>query len=444
MRNNHIRAKFKEFPVPPIARHNSSAVIPTVKGTPTFKYGIHAYYFLNFQTLKGLRVTINHRDIILPGLTKFLKANYKAYKHFHKLRSLFQRYHYDFNFLEQIMLMTVPHTVTYIKKGRFLINLWSYFGYLDIDCKNRSARYVMIEEDNGDDVLGSEQLYDPQKDELYYMSYSLKDSLKRITSPEQKVSCKILKRENKTADTKTVWSGEFVDYAHDILINETRQYCVICELGLYKDKQDNIIPSKVLVLDLKNNKSWIISRFIVAAHAQFDPDDPDIIYFSNHNFVFKHSSIFKLLRTGTYGIDFRGPASVYKYHLTSDGPKELGVFTKPEFFRLTNFHVFRHRGEKILAAIGFPNFIFIADAKTMKYIKRLEVNHPRTLKHLYRNIPCAIGTISPSIDGEKIYVQTTRSFQAVDIATGKADVIIDHFYNHSCANHLLTSIDTDW
>jgi hypothetical protein len=142
MGNNNIKVKFKEFSLPTIAEHNSSAIIPTIKGIPFFKYGIHAYYFLNFKTSKGLRVTINHKDIILPGLTKFLKANHKTYKYFHKLKSLLQRYHYDFNFLEQIMLMTVPHTVTHIKNGRFLVNLWSYFGYLDIDCKNRSVKYT--------------------------------------------------------------------------------------------------------------------------------------------------------------------------------------------------------------------------------------------------------------------------------------------------------------
>lgn len=444
MNSYHIKSKFKEFTLPPIVQQNSSVIIPTIKGTPILKYGIHAYYFLNFKTLKGLRVTISHKDIILPGLTKFIKANYKTYKYFPKLKSLFQRYHYGFNFLEQLMLMTVPHAVTYINNSHYLINLWSYFGYLDIDCKNRSVKYNLIEENNDNHVFGSQQFYDDQTDELYYMSYSLKDSLKRIVSPEQKVFCKILKRENRTGNTENIWSGDFVDYLHDILVNKTRQYCVVCELGMYTDSENNIIPSKVLVIDLKNNKHWIISRFIVAAHAQFDPDESDIIYFSNHNFNFKPGSVFQVLKKASYTINFRGPASVYKYRLTSDGPEELGVFTKPDFFRLTNFHVFNHRGQKILAAIGSPNYIFIVDANSMKYIKKIEMTHPKTSKTLYRNIPCVIGSISPSIDGEKIFVQTTRSFQVVDVSSGKSEVILNHFYNHSSSNHMLTSTDTDW
>jgi len=439
-----IQAKFEEISLPSMIPQNSSVIIPTIRGTLYLKYGIHAYYFLNFKTLKGFCVTIGHKDIIKVGLKRFEKANYKKYKYLSKLRCLFQNYHYGFNFLEQIMLMTVPHAVTYIGNSRFIINLWSYYGYLEIDCRKKSINYNVIEENDDNYVLGSQQWFDPDKDELYFMSYSLRDSLRRAIDPYHKVFCKILKHENKTGETKKIWEDDFVDYLHDILINKNRQYCVVPELGMFLDNAKNLIPSKVLILDLKNNKQWIISCFIVAAHAQFDPDEPDIIYFSNHNFEFKHSNIFTLLRKATYGINFRGPASVYKYHLTSNGPEELGMFTEPDFFRLTNLHVFNHRGQKILAAIGSPNYIFIVDAESMKYIKKIEINHPRTLKSLYRNVPCIIGTISPSIDGEKIFAHTTRSFQVIDVSSGKPDMILNHFFNHSCSNHMLTSTDTDW
>jgi hypothetical protein len=433
MKDNNIKVMFKELSLPPIAEHDSSAIIPTIKGVPFFKYGVHAYYFLNFKTSKGLLVTIKHKDIILPSLRRFLKANHKTHKTFHKLKSLLQRYHYDFNFLEQIMLMTVPHTVTHISNGRFLVNLWSYFGYIDIDCKNRTAKYISIEEKNDDHVLGSQQFYDDQADELYYMSYSLKDSLKRISSHEQKVSCNILKRNNQTGDTEELWSGQLADYLHEIIINKPRQYCVVCEMGMYTDKQNDIIPSEVLILDLINGKSWNISRLIVAAHAQFDPVEPDVVYFSNHNFNFKHSNIFKLLKKANYAVDFRGPASVYKYRLTANGPVELGKFTHPDLFRLTNSHVFIHREQKILAVIGYPNFIFLADADSMEFIKKIELKQP-----------WPIGTIAPSPDGEKIYAQTTRSFQIVDVESEQTDMVINHRYNHSCANHMIASNDTDW
>lgn len=445
MINHKIRAKFREFSLPAGMTGESSLVIPTIKSTPVLKYGVHAYYFLNFKTLKGLRVTIDHKDIIRPGIARFIKANYRTDKHFPGVKFLFQRYHYHFNFLEQTMLMTIPHTVTRVKGSHFLVNLWAYFGFLDIDCKNRSATYNLIGESEDGSVLGSQQFYDAQTDERYYVSYSLKDSLKRIASPrEQKVFCRIEKHENRTGNTKNIWSGEFADFVHDISINQTGQYCIICEMGMYTDKDDKLVPSRALVLDLKNNKHWTINRFTAAAHAQFDPDEPDVVYFSNHNFNYTHGSVLRVLRKGGFTLKFRGPASVYKYRLTSEGPVEAGVFTEPDLFRLPNFHVFYHRGKKILAAIGFPNHIFIADADSMKYIKKIRVDHPEELKDRYRNLPCITGSISPSIDGEKIFAQTTKSFQAVNVASGRSEVILNHFYNHPNANHMLTSTETNW
>jgi hypothetical protein len=444
MKTSDINVKFNEFALPSSAQQDCSVVIPTVKGTPVLKYGEHAYYFLNLKTLRGFKVTISHKDIILPGLKGFLNANYIKHRRFHTLKSLFQKYHYNFTFPEQLMLMTVPHGITDLKDGRFLVNLWSYSGYIDIDCYARTAKYVQLENGHSNQVMGSQQFYDDDSDELYYMTYSLDDSMKRAVDHENKVFCRISKHSLENGDTSEVWSGYFVDNMHDILINKTRQYCVVPGMGMFKDQGGETIPSKVLIFDMKQNKSWTLSRFIVAAHAQFDPEEPDIIYFSNHNFEFKHSSLLKLLTNAIYGINFLGPAAVFKYKLTPEGPEEIGVFTEPDFFRLTNFHVFMHRGQKLVAATGSPNLIYLADADTMKFIKKIEIKHAKSIKNLYRNVPCIIGTISPSADGESLFVQTTRTFQIVDVASGQAETVLDHFYHHTCANHMITSNQTGW
>jgi hypothetical protein len=55
-----------------------------------------------------------------------------------------------------------------------------------------------------------------------------------------------------------------------------------------------------------------------------------------------------------------------------------------------------------------------------------------------------IGTIAPSPDGEKLFVQTTGSFQVIDIDSGKPDYIRDYFYRHICFNHMVASSDTNW
>jgi len=440
MPDYNIQSNFKEFTLSSMSPKNESVVIPTIKGTFYLKYGKHAYYFLNFKTLKGLRVTISHIDIIKFGLQNFKKAYYKKYKFLSYLRLFFQKFHYGFTFLEQIMLISVPHTVTHIGSGQFIINLWSFFGYLLVDCRNKTVTFKIPDNIAENHVLGSQQWFDSSTKDLIFMSYSLKDSLMRSLNKTHKVFLKILKKEYKTGKTLELWHGEFSDYPHDILINSDRQFCVIPELGMYTNKDKNLIPSKVLILDLLNNKHWIFSRFQVAAHAQFDPDDPNIIYFSNHNFEFVHTNILKLLKNAIYGLNLKGPASIYKYQLTSEGPKEVSVFTEPDFYRLTNFHVFNHRGTKIIAAMGSPNFIYIIDALSMQFIKKLEITHPASIKH----VRCGVGTFSPSLDGEKLYIHTNRSFQIIDIASEKPDMIHSHRFNHSCSNHMITTADTGW
>lgn len=438
MKTYKIDAKIKKFFLPIETSSNYSVIIPTVKGNWISKYAKHAYYFYNFKNCEGFCVEISHKDIIKAGLKNLEEILSRIYSNQSKAKLLLKKYHYGFNSLEQLALMTVPHAVTALEDGRFIINLWSYFIYLIVDCKKKTIEYKIADDDF---VFGSQQWFDSKKTELYQMSYSFADSLAKIKNPFHEVSSKITKRNINDENKKEIWKGKFSDYMHDILINNNKQYCIACELGMFTDSKNNIIPSKVLVLDLKNRKQWVISRFIVAAHAQFDPDNPNIVYFSNHNFQFKHSNIFKALWNSSYDIDFRGPASVYKYRLTKNGPEELAVFAEPNLFRLTNIHVFNHRRQKILVAIGSPNFIFIADAENMKLIRKFEIQNS---KWLFGKNKCRVGTISPSPDGEKLYVQTNNSFQIVDIASEKAEFVKDLFFTHMCANHMLISKDTNW
>ncbi len=444
VRRYPIKARITEFPLMGMQPYDDATVIPVVKGNLCLKYGKHAYYFYNFKSRKCVCVEISHWDIIAPGLAAFIKALGREDTFSTRIKLFYQKYHYGFSFLEQIMLMTVPHTVTAMGNGKFLVNLWSYVGYLEIDCTTWEATYVRRDGQVEDHVLGAKQWLHRASDEIYYTTYSLPESLKKISDPYCPVTCKVLKLNRKSGATSEIWNGLLTDYLHDILIDKTGHYCVVCELGMFQDDKKNAIPSKVLVIDMKQKRHWIISKFIVAAHAQFDPEEPDVIYFSNHNFKFIPSSIITLLRKAIYSLEFLGPAAVYKYRLTPAGPQELGVFTEPDMFRLTNFNVFLHRGKKILAAMGFPNFIYLADAQTMKFIRKITVNNPKSYKYFYRKAPCFIGTFAPSSDGERLYVQTTRSFQIIDVESGQPLHNMPLLFNHTAANHMQTTRDTSW
>ncbi len=444
MHTKTIRATFEAFSLPAEMTMDAAVAIPTVKGKWYMKYGEHAYYFMNFQTNQAVRVRIHHLDIMRPGWKRLRKAVRQEGLRISLFRPLTLRYHYRFNMLEQVMLMTVPHTATSVGDGRFLVNLWSWGGFLLVDVIEQRVTYHLLDEQEQDAVLGSQQWFDPKTGELYAMSYSLRDSIGRINDPWRPVKFRIFKHRLGKQGSETVWQGELSDYMHDILINETRQYCVACELGMYQDRQKDIIPSKVMVMDIKHQKHWVLDRFIVAAHACFDPVNPNIVYFSNHNFEFMHSNMIKLLKKGSYSVNFRGPASIYKYELTDDGPREIGVFTQDDFYRLTNMHAFSHRGRNIIAAMGFPDVVFLIDADTMRFMRKLTVKDPVSLNHLYSHKPALIGTIAPSPDGEKLFVQTTGSFQVIDIDSGQPDYVRDYFFSHICFNHMAASTDTSW
>ncbi len=434
-----LKVRVQEFPLPESTRMDATIVIPAVKGTWGLKYGKHAYYFMDFKSLKGFCFEISHLDIIRPGWNKFKHTVAKHNRPASISRCCSSLYHYGFSLLEQVMLMTVPHTATFIGNGRFIINLWSWCGYVLIDTVKKTAEYHILPDRPNDMVLGSQQWFDSQTKSLYAMSYSLNDSIKRIAEPTHPVEFEIFKHKPNSSERETIWRGGLSDYMHDIIVNKTRQYCVACELGMHKDANDNILPSKVLIVDMKNGKHWKLDKFIVAAHACFDPQDPNTVYFSNHNFEFKHSTLWQLIKKGSYAVKFRDPASIYKYELTSDGPHEIGIFTHPDFYRLTNMHAFVHRGCNVIIAMGFPDELFLINADDMTFIKKIFIKDPLSIKHFYSKKKALVGTIAPSPDGEKLFVQTTRSFQVVDINSGDCEYTKDYYFSHICFNHMLAT-----
>ncbi|MFA5187478.1 MAG: hypothetical protein WC551_13445 [Patescibacteria group bacterium] len=446
MRSHNIPAKLEEFSLSFAPVMDAVVVIPTVRSTWKMKYGEHAYYFLNFRTLTGFCVRICHGDVIRPGFARFKRAASIRGGLFSTARCFLRSYHYNFSFLEQMMLMTVPHTVTDVGAGRFLINLWSYYGYLLVDCHTKSVTYHTLEESEGDHVLGSQQWFDPNTHELYAMSYSLPESFERISNPARTVSSRIFRHKIGSAATETVWSGPLSDFLHDIVVNKDRRYGVACELGMYLDRENNIVPSKVLIVELgtSGSRQWQLDRFVVAAHAQFDPEDSEVIYFSNHNFQFEHTPLLNLLKNAAYTVKFRGPASIFKYRLATEGPREIGVFTRPDFYRLTNMHVFIHRGRKMIAAMGFPDEILLIDADKMACIWQIKVKEPLHQRCTRADTPAMIGTIAPSPDGAKLFVQTTKSFQVVDVASVQSEYVWASGRYHACSNHMLASSSAGW
>jgi hypothetical protein len=94
--------------------------------------------------------------------------------------------------------------------------------------------------------------------------------------------------------------------------------------------------------------------------------------------------------------------------------------------------------------MGFPDEVFLIDADEMSLMRKIKVKESRHLTHVDAEKKAVIGTIAPSPDGNKLFIQTTLSFQVVDIESGQPDYVRDCGRQHACANHMIASPDTSW
>ncbi len=159
MKRKRIFSNIKEFSLSLDTAMNVSVVVPAVKGTWYMKYGEHEYSFMNFRTSKAFCVKIPHLAIIRPGWKRLRRAAKKAGKKISLFRPFSPRYNYGFNMLEQVMLMTVPHTVTSVGEGRFIINLWSWCGFLLVDTVEKAVTYHIMDETDDDSVFSRRRIF---------------------------------------------------------------------------------------------------------------------------------------------------------------------------------------------------------------------------------------------------------------------------------------------
>jgi hypothetical protein len=425
--NIEIPAKFETQDCK-LPKDDFIAIIPTFKSNKKSKLGFHCYYFYDFNTNTCTSIKVEHLNIMKRGFDTFKKANLNRFKFFPNLEVFFKSYHYEFNFFEEIMLMTVPHTVTKINEFEFIISLWSYDGYIVINLRDKKVSYRKISPNPDLLFLGSTISSSKKSNDKYLMLNSAKDSFKKISAPYEKVFSQILKTDEKGIPLEKVWSGDFADFMHDIAISDDERFLIACDMGRYVNENNQLIPSSLLIIDRENKKEWILRDIPNAAHVMFDLDDPSIIYFSNHNFRFIHTRFFELLKKGSYTIDFFGTASIHKYKISTDGPKILGVFEDENLYRMTNFHIFFHKNKKIIAAMGAPNLIFIIDPETLSLLEKIEVKSEDQETY--------IGTFHPTPDGEKLLIHTSMSFLSLDLETKKSSTLWSSESKHSCSNHM--------
>jgi len=437
-----LTASFREFKLPEAIQPSDTTVaIPVSNGMQ------QGYYFMNLKTRKGLNVRFPKRRGLttveayryLDHLCDFVKN--PEHKFLPKLRPLFRRYHNNISFLELLYKVLKPHGITYLGDQRFLVSLWSASIYFVIDLKEQTIETQMLDEERNE-VFSTYQYYVPETKETYFATQNGKDEWHKHDKEDIyfDVPVQIKKYNWETDEVSQIWSGEFDTDTHFIALSQDRQYLGLMQFGDFIDESNKLLPSNILILDLKNDKEWRIdnSGWSPTAHIDWDPLKGNVCYLSNHQgYIVPNDSIIRFFFKKQYKWNIMGPAAVHRYEIGSAGPKCSGVFTHPEMIRLTIHKVFMHRNNKRLACTGFPNFIFLADADSMEFVRKVTIREEDGKNSI-------VGSLYPSPDGEKIYLITTRSFQIVDVASGNIDHIENLGKIYDPFNHMTSVDDANW
>lgn len=97
-----------------------------------------------------------------------------------------------------------------------------------------------------------------------------------------------------------------------------------------------------------------------AAHADIDPLDPEVFYVSCNN-------ISKWRRQ----VVLHGPGVLERYRYRGGTVTREASYSDPEFLRITSQRCFVRDGRLLLAVTGYPNKLYLLDARTLELIDRI-------------------------------------------------------------------------
>lgn len=306
-----------------------------------------------------------------------------------------------------------PHSYLPLNDGTIQVGLNFFNRFLHIDFHSRSAQ--LVDPGVGNEMLSTTNWVDSQKDEVWFASWPLSDTVRRMIDPRENASVTIWKFSVQDKHAERLWQGNVGDSLHQLSISKDRRFLILTELGLrfaeaipaeppdqrplvWKKMLDKgLVPSKILILNLETGEEWRLPMQ-TAGHVEFDPEDHEICYLSEHNIGLIGA------RVGIFGT-----GTIKKMRLKKSGPELAGEFTHPRFHRITTHIVFRHQGKTLIGVSGYPNAIFLIDAASMKLYKTIEMEpgdlvETSDFPHLCRQDSYGIAA---SKDGEALFVAGT-------------------------------------
>lgn len=433
MKLTPISSEFRTIDIPKCKTpHDSVFCLANMRG---YMFS-HSYYFMDMQNAKGLVVDTGRLDSLKKNLGFFdsVVSNTFGYKFLPRLRGLastFPPYPPGMSSIFYLYFSNSPHWITHAGDKRFIIGNLSHKDYTEVDLNAQTV--TNIDPDIGGELLSAHHWVDFERNEDWFMSYSIEDFFERsLRNKTHPIHAKIRMRDANTNELHTKWEGVYMDVIDDFRLTPDKRYAVASQIDVASDS-DVLENSKALVVDLESGRHWEIGGLTTGAHAEIDCEEPDIIYVSNHNFKFKIRPVWewipRWIETGgrieeIHTITFCGPASLDKYRLTPDGPQFLARYTREDFTRGSIHWSFKHRGRRLICTVTAPSLIHLVDTDTMTLWKAIKVQNDVTDKAL-------IFGVYPSADGEQIYVTSTNSeyLHVVNIDDESTDMVY-YFPNH--------------
>jgi hypothetical protein len=146
------------------------------------------------------------------------------------------------------------------------------------------------------------------------------------------------------------------------------------------------------------------------SHVDFDVEDPEVFFISCNNISKRQSSIV-----------LHGPGAIERYEMDGERPCLTHRFYDPRLLRITTVTPFLSAGERLLAATGYPNELWIFDADDLSVRAVIELFEAEI-----RTPPFICGRngkeplyLAPSEDGSQVILSGAGTAFVVSLVAGR-------------------------
>lgn len=407
-----LEAKFSTFRCPRTERS------PTVVDYTALSIPGSVHRFLDLESGKGITVEQGLDGIVEEA--RIIKAvgrrpgEYEGRRH----PTILGRYPFNLKYHEWISAVMAYHWSTHLGEGKYILSGWKPVFSL-IDLKNESFHNYTFES-SVPTLHSARTHWDERSRSLYFCQYDSQGMFDASFVDSGADSfCRICRFDIDTNALDIVWQGRMKGFVDDVRINATGEYLVACSFT--PGHGDRIGYSRNLVLNLLTDQHWFTDEIATPAHCDFDLDEPDVVYCSEHNFRTQEVDGLGLVRhLVTKVVNQRvkvgivspiGPARIIKYRLTGDGPVMIAETTHEQFNRSVSNWNFMYRGEHLVCApSGDPTSICLFHAEDLSLYRAYEVPEP-------------IFTLIPSRDGEHVFAIAAKTKSVYVLETGTGAVV---------------------